>query len=399
MSSPRTAQGSARTAACLAALLALSACGPRFDVSSDVRDSKVSVFVKRAKAGDQVSVQGIEGATATVSASGYATIEIPADKVGQGKHELSVELIRGDKHKTKKLSVDVPASAVAPFLRIMGCTIDMEHGSAKLTSKANFAGAEKRCSVTSAGALELRLEANSDAEVTLGGATATIGADGKGTGSVPLTSVLEKLSLRGVGDSSVSGEFPLKLQATSARGGGSVDFPLEVELKLEAIRKSLFQAVLELDAGKAASWPRSAHDGKPRGVVFAAKAHPVKVDGKEQTVRASSFSRVLVAGEDHKANELDWFAVATPSDVTKRGACTGYRTISGVGGVRNTGFVMGFDVKVYDHSGKEVASKSFEKPKKTRCPQYLSGSAGKTTILVWAPDKQDVQKWLDSLVK
>ncbi|MGE0321179.1 MAG: hypothetical protein AB7K71_05055 [Polyangiaceae bacterium] len=174
---------------------------------------------------------------------------------------------------------------------------------------------------------------------------------------------------------------------------------MEIKIELEEIRQSLFGAVLEVDGGKPPSWPRSPHDGKPRAVALAAKSHPVKVDGKDQTIRASSFSRVLVAGEDHKANELDWFAVATPSEVTKRGACTGYRTISGSGGVRNTGFVMGFDVKVYDHTGKEVASKSFDKPAKTRCPDYLSGRAGKTTILVWAPEKQDVQKWLESLVK
>lgn len=380
-------------------VMTLSACGPRFDASSDVRESKVNIFVKRAKAGDQVRVQGIEGASATVSEHGYATIEIPADKVGVGKHELTVELTRGDKSKIKKVSVDVPASEVRPFLRILGCEIDTEHGSATLKSTANFAGSEKRCSIASSGGLELKLESNSDAEVTLGGAKATIGADGKGTGTVPLTGVLEKLSLRGVGDSSVSGEFPLALQATSARDGASVNFPLEIQVKLDAIRKSLFQAVLEVEGGKAASWPRSAHDGKPRAVAFAAKSHPVKVDGKDQTIRSSTYSHVLVAGDGHKANELDWFAVATPSDVTKRGACTGYRTISGAGGVRNTGFVMGFDVKVYDHAGKEVASKSFSKPEKTRCPQYLSGTAGKTTILVWAPDKEHVQKWLDSLVK
>ncbi len=386
----------------LGATLMLAACGPRFDANADVRDSKVTVHVRKLKAGDEVSIKGIEGATATAKFSS-ATIDIPAEKVGEGQQELTVVVTRGSKTKSKKVNVTVPAAALAPFLTITGCEGftkgNYGAGAVKMKSKGMPSYTkEQRCALQPSGAIALKLKANADAEVKVGDTKAQMG-DGVGIDLLPITPVLHKLSLRGVGDSKASGEFPYSVQATSSRGGKTVTYPVDLTIELKAIRSALFDAVLETDGGKAARWPRTAHDGKPRGVAFAAKRHPVRVDGQDQTILNSSYAQVLVAGGEHKADEVDLFAVASPSDVTKRGACTGYRTISGVGGVRNTGFVMGFDVKVYDHTGKEVASKVFSKPKKTRCPSTLSGTRGKTTILVWAPNKADVEQWLESLVK
>lgn len=394
-------QGSLSVPVLIATLVTLSACGPRFDASASTKGSKVSVYVRKLKAGDEVRIQGFDGATATAKLS-HAIIDIPAEKVGAGEHELTVEVTRGNKKKAKKISVSVPESALAPFLRVTSCTRQMKgkysNGSVKVQSKAWPASSvAQSCMLTPSGTIELQLSANADAVVKAGDTPVELD-HAVGTAKLPITPVLHRLSLRGVGDSKASGEFPLEVQLTSTRGGNTVSYPLEAKVEMRAIRSALFDSLLAMDGGKPATWPRSAHDGKARGAALVVKAHPVKVDGKEQTVRNSAYSGVLVAGDEHKTDEIDLYAVATPSDVTNRGACRGYVTISGAGGVRNTGFVMGFDVKVFDHSGKQVAEKSFPRPKKTRCPTTLSGTQGKTTILVWAPNKSDVQKWLDGLV-
>jgi len=197
----------------------------------------------------------------------------------------------------------------------------------------------------------------------------------------------------------VGGEFPFDSQLEVSRGGQTERFGLHVELSLRDVRKVLAASLRGVEAGKPVSWPRSPAAGKPRGIALALKHVEVSVAGKARSVLPDSYSMPLVAGAEHKADELDLFAVATAVDVTSLGACKGYSSIGGGGGVRNAGFKFGFDVQVYDHTGKQVAERSFPKPKKTSCPDDLSGKRGETVVLLWAPDNDDVQKWLDSQVQ
>ncbi len=386
----------------VASSLGSIACGPRFDAEAEVRDHRVHIQVRKLQPGDEVELPGFDEAVGTVE-HGYARIEIPAERMGAGKHEIEIEVTRGDRKKTQKISVDVPAAALKPFLRISGCAALEEgqygNGSAKLKSSALRPGtSQQHCRLQPNGALELTLQANTDAKVKLGEQLAKLDG-GTGTAMLSVQPLLHRLSLGSVSNAKASGELPLEVQATSTRDGSTQTFAIQLEVELNAIRNALFDSVLEMDGGKPATWPRSAHTGKPRGAVLAAKRHPARVDGKDQTVMHPAFTRMLVAGEDSKLDQIDLFAVATPSDVTGRKPCTGYTTIAGSGSVRNRGFVMGFDVKVYDHSGKQVAAKSFAKPKDPRCPSSLSGTRGKTTILVWAPAEKDVESWLATLVR
>ena len=279
--------------AILVSSVGLSACGPRFDAEADVRDHEVQVHVRNLKPGDEVQVAGFEGAGETAK-YGHTSIEIPAERVGAGKRELSIEVTRGEKTKIKKISVDVPASALEPYLSISGCTGfekgQYGDGAVKLKSKAMRSGAaEQRCRLQPNAGVELTLRANADAEVKLGDHVAQL-TGGAGTGVLSVQPVLHELSLGGASNSNASGELPLEVQATSSRGGNTRTFAIELQVALKAIRSALLASVLEMDGGKAASWPRSAHSGKPRAVVFAAKRHPVQVDGRSIGTTPVSFT-------------------------------------------------------------------------------------------------------------
>lgn len=385
-----------RTAA-LAIALSLAACGPRIDGDVAVNETEVEVNLRSLKSGDVVSVVGVEVPPVTATHK-YVTLKIPAENIGEGAHKLEVQVQRGAKTKSKSFDVNVPASALAPYLRVFCGSHKDAPGRSKISGAA-VPGYLKSpsCPLTSGGGVAVRVETHADAVLTQDGAV--IAHDPSGEAQLSLQPALKRASLRGVGDTKLGGEFPFDSVLSVSRGGKTQSFPLHVELSLRDLRKVLFESVLAVEPGKPVLWPRAASTGKPRGVAFALRTFEVTVAGKQRAVRPEAYASPLVAGTEHKADEVDRFAVATPTDVTKLKSCTGYRTISGSGGVRNVGFKFGFDVKVFDAEGKQVAERSFTKPAKTRCPDYLSGKPGETKVLVWGPDREPVQQWLESLVR
>lgn len=377
--------------------LTLNACG--VDASADVRGHDVVVHVKKLKPGDVVTVQGIEGATG-VAKFKYVTLEVPAEKLGEGQQELTVEVTRGDKTKTRKLSVEVPATALTPYARIMGCTMGKQivGRGVYLHSPAVFATSRKQlCLLQPNGAVEAELEANSDAELTFGGKPFRV-PTGKGKVMLPLTPAFEQLSLATMEKASRAAKLEVPVELTATRGGNTKKFSVTVKLDHRAVNTAIADMLLSLEADKAPSWPRTEHSGKPRGLVLFAKPHPIQVDGEERGVTHRDFSKVLVAGDSAKVSEIDLFALATPADVKRLDKC---RT-GPIGTYERV--AMGFDVSVHDHTGKRVTSRRFPRPTQARCPRYKSGDlvwmnrGEKTRTYVYAPTKRAVTKWLDTLL-
>lgn len=388
----------------LASLVLLAACGPSFEPLSTVSGPFVNVRSYDFEPGDIVTV-GEHSATVGDDHRSFR-LEIPAAALGEGEHTLSVQLDRGGTVVARELTVEVPAKALEPYLRIGPCD-SMIRGadaiSANLTSDAWVqTGTSARVSDDE---IRCRLERDTAVPVTANhGATVTIHGQpvemtkGRGSWSGGQRLFFNALTLEHMNAPTAAPSEPHKVQAVLALDGHDpVTYDIAVTVLPGEVRRSISRIVRSIEPGEPPPFPRTAHDGPPRSAVLVSKLVSLTVDGEERGAVPGAYSSPLGVGQEgSRADQLDLFAVATPTDLTELSPCV-YVAVTGGRAPRNVRYSMGLDVVVFDPAGEEVARKSFSKPQQPSCPGHLSSVDGKTVLLTAPPSPSQVLAWLEEV--
>lgn len=384
-------------------LLLLAACGPSFEARALVDGPFVRVSSYDFEAGDVVSVGDVSREVGDDPFDFH--LDVPVESLGVGAHALEVTVDRGGSVSTKTVEVTLTEKHLETYLQLGPCD-SMVTGDdlvlVKTTSpvwKLPFGWEEDTCRVLD-GQLSIPVLANADATVTIGGepvaleggrATWTGFNLGLLTGQVPLTQLGSTLE----GNVDITATVPVVVRRP---GQEDVTQTVTMTVPVRALRSHAQDQLQALTPGEAPRWPRSAHDGAPRGLVMAAKESSVTLDGEARSAVPGGYWPVRTLGpEGATADQVDLFAVATPVDITPNGSCRFNVVMSGHGGLSNKLFDQGYEVVVYDPAGKEVARRTFPKPSKPSCPSSISGTGEKTIVLWNPPPSADVLRWLETV--
>lgn len=384
-------------------------CGPKFDAYASMDGPSVSVSVHGLEKGDVVTVAGV---SQTVEPGEFsARVSIPADKIGAGDQKLEVTLNRGSKTATRTVKLKVPDQALAPQVLLGPCTKEetaiaptgfdrktpLEINTDAWTG-SHVPGLKNTCNLQADGKAHVQVRSHSDATVSVGGKPVSLQA-GAGELAFDLGSLLRGLSLAELTEDDPR-RTPVNaaLDISVSRAGKSRAYKATLTASRNDLRNALQSSLTGWKARTAMPWPHAPHSGGPRAAVLVTTRVEIQVDGKPDWIINTAYADPVPVGPAAaKADEVDLVARATQVDLTNVGSCTGYNTIYGSGSVRNVGYKTSLEVEVWNEQGAVVAKKKFPAPAKTECPESLSGVQGKTTVLIWMPERKAVVDWVESV--
>ena len=352
--------------------------------SARVEGPHVVIRVQYASSLDEVRV----GEHSTTDILGSARLKVPAEAFGAGRHEIEVELIEDGDVDVVKVPVDIPKSALEPFLAI-GCT---SRGGNQIAVTGDHVGktSGSKCAIDHEGdrSVLLDVQTNGDAKLTVDDKPVTV-EGGAGPMPIPLLPLLAKhlvVDDKGelVTDAAASIPVVVKVERPSGSLESTVTLGLDVGIRAHLVRS--------LDDGITTPpipWLEGVGEPTKGTVLYVEQPFETKNRGEDLTFRGVM---KLAAKSGTRAIDAGLVAVGKAGKHTPW-VCKGY---TGTGNLKVVVLTHELEVTVFDRGGKQVATRTFPQPR-LDCPDYVSGKYGETLHYRQRAGWSTVKAWLGTV--
>lgn len=349
--------------------------------SARVEGPHVVVTVQYASRVDEVRV----GEHRTTDILGSARLKVPAEMFGAGRHEIEVELVEDGDVDVVKVPVDIPKSALEPFLAI-GCA---SRGGNQVEVHGDHVSktAGSKCAIENDGdrAVRLDVQTNADAELTVDGKPIAV-EGGAGPLPIPLLPRLaQQLVVDDKGELGADAAESIPVVVRVKRETGSIESRLTLSLD-KGMRTHLIHDLDDAVTTMPIPWLEGVGEPTKGNVLYVEQPFETNHRGKDVTFRGEM---KLAAKEGSRAIDAGLVAVGKAGKHTPW-VCKGY---TGTGNLKVVVLTHELDVAVFDRAGKQVAKRTFPQPK-LDCPDYVSGKFGETLRYRQRAGWTTVKRWL-----